>query len=84
MTGTSLQFKKERTSKLLIDVDLEKILKELGKNINLVISFDEDKIEEMRERTEAYFKEYTEIQDGEWTIVLSEETGQKKTGKDAA
>ncbi len=27
----------------------------------------------MRDRTEAYFKKYIEIADGEWTVVIPEE-----------
>lgn len=27
----------------------------------------------MRDRTEAYFKKYIEIADGEWTVIIPEE-----------
>lgn len=35
------------------------------------MQFDEEKFEEMRERTQAYFKEYAEIQEGDWTLIIS-------------
>ena len=41
--------------------------------MNSIEEENQDKLEEMRERTEAYFKQYTEVKEGEWTIVLPKE-----------
>lgn len=35
-----------------------------------MINFNEEYFQEMRDRTEAYFKKYVEIQEGQWTIVI--------------
>lgn len=35
----------------------------------------------MRDRTEAYFKKYIEIADGEWTIVIPEQEFALTAGK---
>ena len=35
--------------------------------------FSEEKFQEMRDRTEAYFKEYIETEEGEWKVVIPKE-----------
>lgn len=60
------------------NIDLEKILIEIGKGVDLVVDFDEGRIEEMRERTEAYYREYVEIEEGEWTIILPKKSEDPK------
>lgn len=41
--------------------------------MNAVTDFKEENFQDMRDRTEAYFKKYVEIADGEWTVVIPEE-----------
>lgn len=53
----------------------------LKKNMSSISEFDEAKFEEMRERTEAYFKKYVEIEEGDWTIVVPSEDYQKLNAK---
>jgi hypothetical protein len=54
-------------------LNLEKYATTLNKNINAITDFREENFQDMRDRTEAYFKKYIEIADGEWTVVIPEE-----------
>jgi len=54
-------------------LNLEKYVKLLEQGLSNVMQFEEGKFQEMRDRTEAYFKKYVEVKDGEWTIVIPAE-----------
>lgn len=54
-------------------MNLEKYVSNLSKSIYSLTDFKEEGFQEMRDRTEAYFKKYVEIADGEWTIVIPED-----------
>ena len=47
-------------------------MRSLNDSITTVTKFDEEKFEEMRERTEAYFARYSEQKEGEWIVVVPE------------
>ena len=71
----------ELTSMFKNNLDLEKYVLLLTKNLNSIEEGNEEKFEEMRQRTEAYFKHYIEVKEGDWTIVLPEEK-EKKEGQE--
>lgn len=48
-------------------------MKSLNSSIAVLADFDERNFEEMRERTEAYFKSYIEQAEGEWIVVIPAE-----------
>jgi hypothetical protein len=54
-------------------LNLEKYAATLTKNINAVTAFSQQNFQDMRDRTEAYFKQYVEIADGEWTVVIPQQ-----------
>jgi hypothetical protein len=54
-------------------LNLEKYVNKLNQNITFITDFREENFQEMRDRTEAYFKKYVEIADGEWTVVIPQE-----------
>lgn len=45
-------------------LNLEKYVNNLTKSIGNLTNFKEEELQEMRDRTEAYFKKYVEIADG--------------------
>ena len=50
-----------------------KYVKGLTDNLASLTDFSEEKFQEMRDRSEAYFKKYVEIEEGDWKIVVPHE-----------
>ena len=48
----------------LITLDLQKYILDLTKNLKSIEDESEDKFDEMRDRTDAYFKQYIEVKEG--------------------
>jgi hypothetical protein len=47
----------------------------LNASMASLTDFSEEKFQELRDRTEAYFAEYVEVEEGGWRIVLPPEQG---------
>lgn len=60
------EYAKEKTN-------LEKYVDTLNKKLANLTDFSEARFQEMRGRTEAYFKEYVEVEEGGWRVVVPSE-----------
>lgn len=56
-------------------------MKALEGNLGNLTNFSEASFQEMRDRTEAYFRKYVEIQDGDWTVVIPEDEYEQMQGR---